>query len=81
MWPADDLAASDRRATDRREESGRKGDHLARPNHSYEKRRKELAKKQKKEQKRLRKLAKKEAQLTGGADQSPEAADPVGPVA
>ena len=76
MRPVGDPAAWNPRTTNGREDGGRKGDHLARPNHSYDKRRRELAKKQKQEQKRQRKLEKKNAPPADGADQSPDDAGP-----
>jgi len=42
------------------------------PNYSYEKRQKELAKKKKKEEKRLRKLAKKNNPTEDGEDSIPQ---------
>jgi hypothetical protein len=49
----------------------RKGDDLAKPNYSYEKRRKELARKKKKDEKRQRKLTQKEGGQTADSPEQP----------
>jgi len=48
---------------------------MAKPNYSYEKRQKEIAKKKKKEEKRLSKLAKTTAGEQAPADENTEAVD------
>ena len=49
---------------------------MARPNHEFEKRQRELAKKKKKEEKRLRKLEKKNAGIEPGTPGAPESTTP-----
>ena len=44
---------------------------MAKPNYSYAKRQKDLARKKKQEEKRLRKASKKEARPEAGASQAP----------
>jgi len=43
---------------------------MARPNYSYEKRQKELARQKKQEEKRLRKLEKRSGTADGGSDEA-----------
>ena len=51
-----------------------KGTVLARPNHQFEKRQRELAKKKKKEEKRRRKLEQKSNKTEGGTPVAPDGA-------
>lgn len=53
---------------------------MARPNFSYQKRQKELARKKKKEEKRLRKLAKKAGTTTEGSDTADDAEGTTSPI-
>lgn len=56
------------------------GGPVARPNFSYQKRQKELARKKKKEEKRLRKLAKKAGTTTEGSDTADDAEGTTSPI-